>query len=88
VVGVLFDGEPPRDLHAQGAVAGHDGGAEAIHHRGEHLGPRLLQLTRDGIRVDDHRAPLGEQRRDRRLAGSDPAGETDEAHAGTVVGGA
>ena len=57
-------------------------GPEALDHGVEHRGAGLLQLTGDGVGVDDHRPSLGEQGGHGGLAGPDPAGETDEEHGG------
>src|SRR5690606_26363995 len=43
-------------------------------------------LAGDRVRVDDHRAARREERGDGRLAGTDPAGESDEQHGGAAYG--
>ena len=48
--------------------------------------PGCLQLADDGVGVDDHRAPLGEQRRHGRLPRSDTPGEPDDQHRGDATG--
>ena len=69
-------------LAVERAVGCDDAGAEAIDHRDEDVGSRLLELPGDGVGVDDHRTSLGEERGHGGLPGADPAGETDEDHAG------
>ena len=45
---------------------------------------RLLQLSSDGVTVDDDGTCVGQQRRHRRLAGANSTCETDENHAVTA----
>jgi hypothetical protein len=64
------------------AVGGHDPRPEPLHDGGEHLGSRLLELASDGVGVDDHRAPFGQQRRDGRLPRPDATRQPDHDHGG------
>lgn len=81
-------GEDDRGDHGavQRAVGCDDLRAEALGHPRQHRRAGLLQVADDGVRVHDHRAPLGEQRADGGLAGTDTTGEADEDHRATVAG--
>ena len=66
-----------RSAASVGPEAGHQGvvgGAAGSHHLAGH-----------DVGVDDQRAPLGQQRRDRGLPGSDPPRETDHEHRRATV---
>ncbi len=70
----------------EGAVVPNDVGAEPVDD--PLVGPtaRLLNLVDDRVSVDDRRAALGEERRDRRLPAADSSRQPNDQHdAGTVA---
>src|SRR5262249_35476246 len=68
----------------EATVGADDARAELLDHLREHGHARLLELARDRVGVDDHRAALGEHRCDRRLPGADASREADEQHPATL----
>ena len=56
------------------------GRTEPLDHGDQHRLPGRLQLVHDGVGVDHHRPPFGEQPGHGRLAGADAAGQTDQLH--------
>lgn len=69
----------------QAAVRRQDLRSERLRQRREALGAGRDDLARDGVGIDDHRAPFGQDPRHRRLTRSHASGEADPQHAHSLA---